>query len=193
MARRRYSRPRIRGRDSSLAAAFVHAIIPRHVDIQAQKALYERYGINVDECVYCGGEARDTDHFFAIVEGGKPSGHFHTIDNLVPACGRCNESKSGAYWRDWITGPAPGSPATRKVPDLQERIERLSRFEQDVPRDPASALNKLRDVIGPERWDSYWNRLDEIKERMKDAQIEADAISRLVEAAFKRGGALNEG
>lgn len=103
------ARPRISGRMTSLAHAFVHAIIPRCVDPQKQRQLFERAGIKPSECVYCGASATDSDHFRGLVKGGRPSGHFHTPDNLVPSCGTCNQSKGAADWRKWMTGNAPGS------------------------------------------------------------------------------------
>jgi hypothetical protein len=48
---------------SSLAAIFVQAIIPRRVDKVAQAAIHQRFGINPNECVYCGQVKTDEDHF----------------------------------------------------------------------------------------------------------------------------------
>jgi hypothetical protein len=166
----------------------VHAIIPRHDGVaylQAQEALYQRFGIKEDECVYCGNPATDADHFFAIVKKGKPSGYFHTIGNVVPSCGRCNQSKGGSNWLTWMKGTGVNSPATRKVPDLDERVERLKKFEEGMAFDSAAALWALEDAIGKERWESYWNRLDEIRKLLRDAQEDAVSIRQLVEQKLK--------
>jgi 5-methylcytosine-specific restriction endonuclease McrA len=40
-------------------------------------------------CYYCGGEASQVDHVIPIASGGDPM----SLDNLVPACKRCNLSK----------------------------------------------------------------------------------------------------
>jgi hypothetical protein len=108
---------------SSLAAVFVQAIIPRRVDKAAQAALYERFGIAPKECVYCGGTATDEDHFRAIVSGGRPSGYFHTAENIVPSCGPCNQSKSGSDWRAWMeSSTAKNSPTRKRIEGTRDRI-----------------------------------------------------------------------
>ena len=40
-------------------------------------------------CYYCGQEASQVDHVIPIASGGDPM----SLDNLVPACKRCNLSK----------------------------------------------------------------------------------------------------
>jgi len=69
------ARPTITGRSTSLAHAFVHAIIPRDVDPIAQAELFAAAGIKERECVYCGALATDKDHLRGLVKAGRPSGH----------------------------------------------------------------------------------------------------------------------
>lgn len=177
-------RPKITARVTSLAHAFVHAIIPRQVDKQKQKSLYEKSGIVEGECAYCGDRASDGDHFRALVKGGRPSGYFHTADNIIPSCGRCNQSKSGAHWRSWISGAALHSPATREIPDLETRIERLSAFEALVERE-ATPVAYLREKAGVELWDEYWARLDRIKADLVEAENAAAVIRERLDHAFR--------
>lgn len=68
---------------------------------RAKKAMViERYG---DKCFYCKTAAADTiDHFIPISKGGT-----NDIDNLRPACYKCNEAKKdllvsedSALWLD---------------------------------------------------------------------------------------------
>jgi len=40
-------------------------------------------------CYYCGQDADTVDHVIPIVSGGDPM----SIDNMVPACKRCNSAK----------------------------------------------------------------------------------------------------
>lgn len=181
------ARPRISGRMTSLAHAFVHAIIPRDINPQKQQQLFERAGIKPGECVYCGALATDSDHFRGLVKGGRPSGHFHTPDNLVPSCGTCNQSKGAADWRKWITGNAPGSPTRRNIPDVAQRIERLSLFEAQS-KTVAISTNNLRDAVGIELWDKYWMKLDQIRERLLEAEKDAAIIrSRLTSTLLENG------
>ena len=178
-------RPKIRGRMSSIAAVFVQAIIPRRVDKNAQAELYRRFGISPDECVYCGSEKTDEDHLRPIVKGKQSSGYFHTAENLVPACGTCNQSKSGADWRKWMEGNAVKSPARRNVSGLSERIAKLAAFA-GVAQKPIIAPEEMREIVGLELWDRYWSRLAEIGDLMSKAQSDADEILPRLEREFER-------
>lgn len=184
------TRPKITGRLTSLAHAFVHAIIPRYVDSNEQRQLFEQAGINPIECVYCGAFATDSDHFRGLVKGGRPSGHFHTSDNLVPSCGPCNQSKGAADRRKWMTGNAPGSPTRKGVQDIAQRVERLSVFEAGSKR-VASSTTILREAAGAELWDAYWDRLDQIRSKLLDADKDAEVIRSRLDAAFGRAESHN--
>jgi hypothetical protein len=177
------ARPRISGRITSLAHAFVHAIIPRHVDSQEQKRLLAIAGIEADKCAYCGAPATDQDHFRGLVKAGRPSGHFHTPDNLVPSCGPCNQSKGGSDWRKWIAGPARGSPTTRGIGDVPQRITRLAAFEAES-KSIARTIDELRAATGAELWDRYWDKLDQIRKQLLDAEKDAELIRAKLDEAI---------
>lgn len=119
----------IAGRISTITNSFVNGIIPvvEPSDEEVEGAL-RVLGISPDDvrCAYCGDPATEWDHLNPIVSGKRPTGFISEIHNLVPACGKCNQSKGGSEWREWITGPAPLSPASRGVPDLEERISRIA-------------------------------------------------------------------
>jgi hypothetical protein len=42
----------------------------------------------------------------------------------------------------------------------------------------------LRLAVGVERWEAYWQRLEEIKRLMMSAQEEADSIRKVLERKF---------
>ncbi|MER9312976.1 HNH endonuclease [Mesorhizobium australicum] len=173
------ARPTITGRGTSLAHAFVHAIIPRDVDPVAQAELFAATGIKERECVYCGALATDKDHL-----RGRPSGHFHTTGNLVPSCGPCNQSKGAADWKRWMLSQAKGSPSRKGISDVEERIVRLEAFENAVGAAEPIPVGQLRDTVGAELWDQNWQRLDDIKQMMVEAQVASVLIERrLFEAA----------
>lgn len=49
-------------------------------------------------CTYCpDGEYEHADHVVPLARGGS-----HSIDNLVPACERCNTSKGAKLLADWL-------------------------------------------------------------------------------------------
>lgn len=184
------SRPTIRGRGTSVAAAFVHAIIPREADELAVARNVERFGFKSGECVYCGNPATDADHFFALVKRGKPSGYYHSTSNLVPACGPCNQSKGGSDWRIWLTGNAKRSPRKRGVADIDERVSRLERLAAEIA--PAQAEHEIIAKVGAELWERYWDRLAYLKSLMAEAEKDAALIRDLLAATAQPGVARGE-
>jgi len=117
---------KITSRKSTLVATFYKSITPEFLPTKKQVVevlnLFDMQ--NVCRCVYCGDSWSEWDHFFSIVKkGGEPSGYVTEISNLVPCCGKCNQSKGNNYWKDWITGSAKKSPASRGVTNLDKKIE----------------------------------------------------------------------
>jgi hypothetical protein len=82
-----------------------------------------------------------------------------------------------------MLGKAKSSPKTRGVPDLEERAKKLRKFEKWGDQTPVSE-DQFRIAIGAERWQGYWQRLDEIKQLMVSAQEEADSIRMVLETKF---------
>lgn len=59
--------------------------------------LLELHASYLGICVYCGGPADTTDHIVPIAAGGS-----NGIENLVPACERCNKSKKDRALLVWL-------------------------------------------------------------------------------------------
>ena len=177
------SRPRITARITSLAHSFVHAVIPRHVDLKQQAELYKVSGFNAGECVYCGASTVGEDHLRGLVKGSRPSGYFHFADNIVPACVKCNSSKGGSDWRAWMLGNAKGSPTTRQIADRAIRFAKLARFEAQSCTKRVSE-DELRAAVGGETWDAYWDRLKRIESDLRAADREADVLRDRLASAF---------
>lgn len=179
---------KITSRTSSVTNGFVQAIIPciEPSTEQAAEALavLGMTPANVT-CVYCGSKATDWDHLRPLVRGKRPTGYSTDIRNLVPACGPCNQSKSGQDWRTWISGDAKGSPKTRGLPDLSSRIAALEAFEVWSLHEPL----EMRDIVGSETWEAYWARLEAIERQMREAQREAEVIRNRIAAALRKDSA----
>lgn len=159
----------INGRATSIRNVFVASIIPvvRPKADEIRQVL-EILGLDPGhlKCSYCGDAATEWDHLRQLVKDGKPTGYPSSIRNLVPSCGKCNQSKGKSDWKEWMLGAAPRSPSVRRVPDLQERIARLERFESWGNCVP---LN-IKALVPPELWDEYYAMQDEILQKMRDAQ-----------------------
>lgn len=123
----------IAGRSSSITNAFFNAIIPVISPTQEEEmTALEILCMQADDirCAYCGDKSTEWDHLNAIIRGQRPTGYITEIANLVPACGKCNQSKGKAEWRVWITSSARLSPQSRAIVDIQARIDRLTAYEQ---------------------------------------------------------------
>ena len=177
---------KITGRSSSITNSFVNSIIPVVEPSEGQIArALEILSIDPDAmtCAYCGDTSTEWDHLNPLVSGKQPTGYISEIENLVPACGKCNQSKGNKPWRDWMLSGARLSPKTRGIADLDRRIQLLERYEaQNHPR-----RFKFEDIVGQEKWAAYWLDRDKIFDAMKDAQVLAEAIRLTVhEAALRK-------
>ena len=174
---------KITSRSSSVTNGFVQAIIPS-IEPTAEKRTeaLAQLGMRPEkiECIYCGAGATDWDHLRPLVRGKRPTGYINEIRNLVPSCGPCNQSKSGADWRSWIEGTARGSPKARGIIDLAERVARLERYVAWGKVEPLD----LRDLAGAEHWEAYWQRLAAIEQLMQEAQRHATALQEAIRRAL---------
>jgi hypothetical protein len=177
----------ITGRSSSITNAFVNSIIPSYYP--TEKQLRESLDIlGLDEtdlrCAYCGDKYTEWDHLRPIVRGKQPTGYISDIYNLVPACGKCNQSKGNKHWKDWISGNAQKSPKNRNIKDLQEKIARLEKYEswgKVVPID-------FKEIVGRDLWESHWKNHDDLFIEMKKAQALARDIKTAIDRHLKASG-----
>jgi hypothetical protein len=160
----------VMGRSSSLTNSFVNGIVPTRFPTEEEVAeALAILGLQPGDlrCAYCGDRATEWDHFRPLVDRQEPTGYISEIENLVPACGKCNQSKGNSDWRSWMLGTAKLCPRSRNISDLHERIERLARFEQW--RSPTKL--EIADLVGEELWAEYranWRRLlDSLKESQR--------------------------
>ena len=165
----------IKGRTSSITAAFVSSIVPvvepteQDVD-EALSVLGMQRG--ACRCVYCGDTSTEWDHFHALVYDKRPTGYITEIANLVPACGKCNQSRGNKDWKSWMTGSARLSPATRGIADIPERIRRLEEYSRW--REPKKIdFGKL---VGDDDWAAYWADLARLSSLMEDCEQHARRI-----------------
>jgi hypothetical protein len=171
----------ITGRISSIRNAFVAAIIPKTDPIAAEiREVLQLLEMSPNDlkCAYCGDKASEWDHLRPLVVKGRPTGYPTSIKNLVPACGKCNQSKSGSDWKAWMRGPAKKSPASRGIKDLDARIMRLEAYEnwaKCVPIDVTSAAEK-------HEWEKYYALQEDILRKMSEAQQIAKSLAMKIKA-----------
>lgn len=172
----------VMGRSSSITNAFINAIIPtieptEDEELEALRIL----SVSPDNicCAYCGDKATEWDHLRAIIRNQEPTGYITEIANLVPACGKCNQSKGKSHWRAWMEGNAKLSPKTRGVPDLKDRIARLTAYE--AWRQPKKI--DFAAVVGPEMWQRHRKNWRSVLDLLKTSQELASEIRVIVAKA----------
>lgn len=174
---------KITGRSSSITNAFINSIIPvvEPTNEQVKEAL-SILGMNLDtyECSYCGSTASEWDHLRPLVLNKMPTGYISEIHNLVPACGKCNQSKGNKPWATWIISDAKLSPKSKLVKDLAQRMERLTAYENwQKPTKIDFAA-----VLGIETWEQHWENCEAVQEKMRHAQILANEIKQMVAKSY---------
>jgi 5-methylcytosine-specific restriction endonuclease McrA len=175
----------IAGRSSSITNAFFNAIIPIHEPTEEDARTALRI-LEIDPenilCAYCGEKATEWDHFRPIIRDKHLTGHITEIANLVPAFGKCNQSKGGYDWEAWMTGNARLSPRTRGVADIDERVERLKQFA--VWRIPTRV--DITNCVPTEIWKEHMDNLAKVQQLLTESQALAKQIRKSIDEGTKR-------
>ena len=175
---------KITGRSSSITNSFVNSIIPV-VSPTAEQIKEALDVLGMDDknfcCAYCGDTATEWDHLRPLVKDKKPTGYISEIHNLIPSCGKCNQSKGNKEWEIWIRSVAPLSPATRGIPDLDERIEKIRAYDQ---WGKPSKMD-FEEIVGTEIWMQHWENWSKIQGFMQEAQVLAQQINQAVAEAYE--------
>ena len=172
---------RITGRSSSITNSFVNGIIPViwPTPDQVDEALLVLGMQSAVVCAYCGDAATEWDHFRPLVIAQKPTGYISEIHNLVPACGKCNQSKGNKNWREWMLGSARLAPAARGIPDLDDRVARLEAFE----RWGRPTTVDFESLVGADLWSEHWRNHRDILALMRVAETTAEQIRQRIAAS----------
>ena len=165
---------RITGRSSSITNSFVNGVIPvvMPTEPQVREALKILGMLDHVSCIYCGDRSTEWDHLRPLVDKQRPTGYISEIHNLVPACGKCNQSKGNKNWLTWMRSTARLSPSARGVVDIEERIARLQEYEnRGVP-----TRIDFEAAVGAELWERHWAHHNRLLELMRVADQDAQEI-----------------
>ena len=175
---------KITGRASTITNAFINSIIP--VVPPSAEEVKQALGIlgmtpETFQCSYCGTVASEWDHLRPLVKDKKPTGYISEIHNLVPSCGKCNQSKGNKEWKTWMLSSAELSPTTLGVKDIAARIERLEAYENwCVP-----TKMDFESIVGHETWSQHWDNCEQVQSLMRESQDLAAQINVAVASAYK--------
>lgn len=171
-------------RKSSITNAFVNAVIPSipptHEEIEQALAILGMDPTDV-RCAYCGNQATEWDHLRPLVFQRRPTGYVSEIANLVPACGKCNQSKGNKPWREWMVSKARLSPTGRGVTGVAERMARLEGFETWRPPTKIDFAT----IVGSSDWEAYWSSCERVIDELRQCQQVADSILAKIRARLQ--------
>jgi len=176
----------IMARTSSITNAFYNGIIPviEPTEKEVNNAL-KILGIDQNNvrCSYCGDIATEWDHLRPLIVNKKPTGYISEIDNLIPSCGKCNQSKGNKNWEEWMNSDATLSPKTRGVKNLLEKIQKIKEYENST--NPIK-IDNFELIVGKEIWERHLENYKEIINMMKRCQQTSDEIKEKIKIYFKQ-------
>jgi hypothetical protein len=175
----------IAGRSSSITNAFFNSVIPIHSPrLEEEHEALSILGMEPDDirCAYCGDPSTEWDHLRPLIEKKEPTGFITEIANLVPACGKCNQSKGNKRWQDWIVSSAVRSPKSRGVPNLDIRIMHLNAYQQW--RKPVWV--DFDKIVHSEKWEKHKANCATILSLLRESQILAKEIRETVSKAHEK-------
>ena len=172
-------------RKSSITNAFVNSIIP--VIVPSEDEVFTALRIlQIDpedlRCAYCGDKSTEWDHLRPLVSKRRPTGFISEIANLVPSCGKCNQSKGNKDWRTWMMSKAKLSPRTRGVSDLDARVQRLQEYEKWREVRPIN----FEAIVGGDLWSEYWQTCENVISALKKSQEFADRLRTMILNSHKK-------
>jgi hypothetical protein len=99
----------ITSRTSTITSQFARTKAPylKPTPLQLNER-YKQFGMDptTASCAYCIGAQTEWDHLFAIVNDNKWTGYFTEVNNLIPACGKCNQSRGKRPYAEWMLSNA---------------------------------------------------------------------------------------
>jgi hypothetical protein len=128
------------------------------------------------QCAYCGSAASEWDHLRPLVMNKKPTGYISEIRNLVPSCGKCNQSKGNKEWKVWINSAAKLSPTARGIRDVATRIKRLEAYEQWAK----PTRIDFESIVGRKTWAQHWENWERVQSLLRESQDLASQINQKI-------------
>lgn len=135
----------------------------------------------VARCVYCdNAEASRWDHLHPVSRGGDS-----TPGNLVPACGRCDDSKQDRTIEEWVASKSKHRPAAERLPTIKERI---ARYQAEFTYSPVNFEQKLDDSQR-KIYERFREKLFALREQMEADGLISPAPKAAARDRVKKRGA----
>lgn len=171
-------------RHSTMTNAYVNALLPVFKPTSEQiKRTLEILCIDPNDlrCSYCGDRATEWDHLHPTVKDKQPTGYITEIGNLVPSCGKCNQSKGNSEWKTWIRGTAELSPTNRAIEGIEIRIQRLMEYEKRCPAIRIDVAKIVDNMCLKQHWNNYDLLIKMLKEHQQLASTLCESMRKIAE------------
>lgn len=130
-------------------------------DLAKVKAYFEKNG--EVRCFYCDApEPARWDHLHAVSRGGDTM-----PGNLVPACGRCDDSKQARDVEAWARSKSKHRPSLERLPTLQAQIEA---YQRHFGYDPGEFEQKLSQEQR-DRYRLFRAEIDSLRAHLESADL----------------------
>ena len=74
------------------------------------------------------------------------------------------------------------SPKTKGISDIQDRMEKLERYENNEVPTKVDFVT----LVGKEKWDQHWKNWEVVQETMREAQVLATEINKTVAKSYAK-------
>ena len=144
---------------SMVERALRECLAARQFGRDETRKVLDFFGKDPPECVFCGSlDVKRWDHLVAIKEGGET-----VLGNMVPACARCDDSKRNLPFEEWMRSSVGGSPTSRGILDVDQRIEHIKAYMQRFGYVPQTLEQRL-DEREQEQLRDIRSRLQEVRQ-----------------------------
>jgi hypothetical protein len=110
-------------------------------------------------CIYCGDSlASRWDHLHPVSKGGDSS-----PGNLVPACGRCDDSKQDRTIAEWAASRSKHRPSAERVKAIESRLAEYRQAFTYSARDFEAKLKSSELAV----YRRFRSKLDALREQMR--------------------------
>ena len=140
---------KITGRSSTIMGEYIKGVLEEN-KLSEKESHFEKFGLNLKKCSYCGNDANTLDHIFSTISESKFTGYDNNIRNLIPCCQMCNSSKGKKTVSEWLDNPTtkgakrvvkrPGYNERRKIVDMYIKLNKSN--EKVIDEKTLELLNK---------------------------------------------------
>lgn len=163
----------VKNRIGTLRYEISKSIIPKPEELSIEEKQIRARLLELEngKCIYCKGECGNGvgDHFHPMVRNMEPGEYCNDDWNVVPCCVRCNSSKGGKHWKEWLTSNHTARSPISKMSnfEISELYNRLSQYDEEMQKHC-----QKRDVIKDKSF--FKTQMEKIVQVLKDVQENCD-------------------